>query len=81
MNDIDQALEETSERADGVGRVDTKLSKETGGSGFVNCCAERRKRYVAMGSQNIGTTYQAVFVKTSRYAGPKSLAESATWRG
>jgi hypothetical protein len=34
------------------------------GAGSVNCIKDREKRYAAMGSQKIGTTYHLVLVKT-----------------
>ena len=50
--------------------VDTRDKMERGsrgaskkvGIGMVNCDAERKKRLIVMGSQNMGTTYHVVRV-------------------
>jgi hypothetical protein len=61
-----QACLETDWMSWRVGNEEGKVESVTGGNGPLNCLAERRKRYIAMGSHMIGTMYQCVFVKTSR---------------
>ena len=61
-----QAYLETDRMSWRVGNEEEKVESVTGGNGASNWRAERRKRYMAMGSHTIGTMYQLVFVKISR---------------
>ena len=56
-------------------------SRRKGGVGIENWTRDRKKRLKVIGSQNAGTTYQAVLVNTSRYEGPKRRAVSRKCRG
>ena len=79
--DRDQARDEIFSTASRDGMVDAGWLNENAGRGASNWMADRMKRYAAIGSQTIGTTYHAVLVKHSRYAGPKRRADSERCRG